>query len=582
MNHPFNKQIFQQYNIIKTSPCIIASLLLLFTTACGSGIESKEQAFETIHKLVEKEIKPSYNENRVRANIQLTKTNLLSMLPDLAEYPLTLQTRDSETTEVVEIFTSSEKAGKGRDGFYIEMANQFNQLSKKTSTGKLAVINIRKIASGLGAQFMLAHQYIPDAYSPSNFLWADMLNANGIKTATIAEKTAPNTAGIVVKKSKLDQITENGKLNIGKLLTNVSAGSFAMGYTNPYQSSTGLNFLLTILNSFAQGDESQMLSPDVASAFEAFQTGVPFVAQNTLQMRDATLGSGVLDAFVMEYQSWINVSGMNDYQFIPFGIRHDSPLYATPEADKSEREVLKMFNTFLQSQKKKMKDYGFNQNPNYKNAFQLKDNSIIGQAQKLWKQKKSGGRPIAAFFVADTSGSMEGSRIKNLKKALIESSDLISTNNAIGLITYNDRVNVDLFIKQAIVEQATDIHISPDEQVIRVSYRVDGIMRVESIMPKKLYSGIITRVKVLSGLNIAEQRLPQGGAINYEYAGRYIDIRTSVMPTANGENIVLRLLDKANIVVGLDKLGLEKDDNETIINLSNKPHGIVLSAGPTG
>ena len=141
---------------------------------------------------------------------------------------------------------------------------------------------------------------------------------------------------------------------------------------------------------------------------------------------------------------------------------------------------------------------------------------------------------------------------------------------------------VDLFIKQAIVEQATDIHISPDEQVIRVSYRVDGIMRVESIMPKKLYSGIITRVKVLSGLNIAEQRLPQGGAINYEYAGRYIDIRTSVMPTINGENIVLRLLDKANIVVGLDKLGLEKDDNETIINLSNKPHGIVLSAGPTG
>lgn len=453
MNHPFNKQIFQQYNIIKTSPCIIASLLLLFTTACGSGIESKEQAFETIHKLVEKEIKPSYNENRVRANIQLTKTNLLSMLPDLTEYPLTLQTRDSETTEVVEIFTSSEKAGKGRDGFYIEMANQFNQLSKKTSTGKLAVINIRKIASGLGAQFMLAHQYIPDAYSPSNFLWADMLNANGIKTATIAEKTAPNTAGIVVKKSKLDQITENGKLNIGKLLTNVSAGSFAMGYTNPYQSSTGLNFLLTILNSFAQGDESQMLSPDVASAFEAFQTGVPFVAQNTLQMRDATLGSGVLDAFVMEYQSWINVSGMNDYQFIPFGIRHDSPLYATPEADKSEREVLKMFNTFLQSQKKKMKDYGFNQNPNYKNAFQLKDNSIIGQAQKLWKQKKSGGRPIAAFFVADTSGSMEGSRIKNLKKALIESSDLISTNNAIGLITYNDRVNVDLFIKPFNLQQ---------------------------------------------------------------------------------------------------------------------------------
>ena len=431
----------------KLSPLISAGLLILFTASCGTEIESKAQAFEEIHKLVEQEINPSYDENRVRANIQLTKTNLLSMLPDLNEYPLALNIPDSTSTEVVEIFTSSEKAGKGRDGIYIEMANQFNQLNKKTSGGKHAVINIRKIASGLGAQFMLAHQYTPDAYSPSNFLWAEMLNANGIKTETIAEKTAPNTAGIVVKKSKLDQITEKGKLDIGKLLTNVSAGSFAMGYTNPYQSSTGLNFLLTILNAFAQGDESQMLSPDVASAFEAFQTGVPFVAQNTLQMRDATLGSGVLDAFVMEYQSWVNVRGMNDYQFIPFGVRHDSPLYATPEADKSEREVLKLFNQFMQSQQAKLNTYGFNRTPAYENAYRLKDNSLIGQAQKLWKQKKSGGRPVAAFFVADTSGSMEGSRIKNLKKALIESSDLISTSNAIGLITYNDGVNVDLFIK---------------------------------------------------------------------------------------------------------------------------------------
>lgn len=439
--------------LLKTSPLLAASLVVLLTASCGSSVDSKEKAFAKIHDLAEKDIQPSYNENRVRANIQLTKTNLLSMLPDLAEYPLAFNVRDSDTTEVVEIFTSSEKAGKGRDGFYLEMANSFNQLGKKTSGGKRATINIRKIASGLGAQFMLAHQYTPDAYSPSNFLWADMLNANGITTETIAEKTAPNTAGIVVKKSKLDQITENGKLDIGKLLTNVSGGSFAMGYTNPYQSSTGLNFLLTILNSFAQGDESQMLSPDVASAFEAFQTGVPFVAQNTLQMRDATMGSGVLDAFVMEYQSWINVSGMNDYQFIPFGIRHDSPLYATPEADTSEREVLKMFNDFLQTKVSDLKRYGFNQTPDYENAYTLKDSSVIGQAQKLWKQKKSGGRPVAAFFVADTSGSMEGSRIKNLKKALIESSDLISTNNAIGLVTYNDRVNVDLFIKPFSLQQ---------------------------------------------------------------------------------------------------------------------------------
>ena len=448
-----NKSNILKQIVKKTSPILAASLVVLVTASCGSGIDSKEKAFEHINKLVEKNITPSYNENRVRANIQLSKTNLLSMLPDLKDYPLAFNLHDTPSTEVVEIFTSSEKAGAGRDGIYVEMANRFNQLNKKTSAGKTAVINLRKIASGLGAQFMLARSYTPDAYSPSTALWADMLNANGIQTETIAEQTAPNTAGIVVKKAKLDQITQDGKLDISKLLTNVSNGSFAMGYTNPYQSSTGLNFLLTILNSFAQGDESQMLSPDVASAFEAFQTGIPFVAQNTLQMRDATLGSGVLDAFVMEYQSWINVSGMNNYQFIPFGVRHDSPLYATPEADKSEREVLKLFSRFMQTQKAELKHFGFNQTATYKNAYTLKDNSIIGQSQKLWKQKKSGGRPIAAIFVADTSGSMEGTRIKNLQKALIESSDLISSNNAIGLVTYNNLVNVDLFIKPFNLQQ---------------------------------------------------------------------------------------------------------------------------------
>ncbi len=141
---------------------------------------------------------------------------------------------------------------------------------------------------------------------------------------------------------------------------------------------------------------------------------------------------------------------------------------------------------------------------------------------------------------------------------------------------------IELFIKKAIVDQATDIHISPDEKATRVSYRVDGIMQVVFIMPRKLHSGLVTRVKVLSGLNIAEQRMPQGGSINFEYSGRFIDIRTSSMPTANGENIVLRLLDKANIVLGLDSLGLESDDSETIVDLSLKPHGIVLAAGPTG
>ncbi len=430
---------------------ITTSLLLL--AGCGASIDSQESAEEAIIKAVEKTVQPTYRENQARANIRLSKTNLSSLLPDLNDYPISTGQRDSASVESVEIFTSSEKAGTGRDAFYIELAEAFNRERIQLSNGKTAVISIRKIASGLGAQFMLAGRYTPDAFSPSNLLWGEMLNADGIKLDTIAEKTAPNTAGIIVKKSKSDMITTDGQLDIPKLLNNVSNGSFAMGYTNPYQSSTGLNFLLTVLNAFAQGDESQMLSPDVASAFEAFQTGVPFVAQTTIQMRDAAQGSGVLDALVMEHQSWVNVTGMKDYMFVPFGVRHDSPLYATPEADASEREALDLFARFIAQQQSVVSRFGFGRNADYESAYEISDSSLIAQAQAIWKEKKSGGRPVAAVFVADVSGSMDGPRLRNLKKALIESSDLISSNNSIGLVTYNESVNVDLFVRKFDVQQ---------------------------------------------------------------------------------------------------------------------------------
>ncbi len=433
--------------------CLVAIVTVLLVACSPSEVDSKETALARLNELVGEEIRPGRRENNYRANIELTQTNLLSMLPGMDEYPMTLDARDSARVEAVEIFTSSEKAGAERDGLYIEMAQAFNRQQFELSNGKIAQIGIRRIASGLGAQFILAQRYTPDAFSPSNHLWGDMLQGQGISLSVIADVTAPNSAGVIVRKSKKDLITTNNNLDIQKLLTEVTSGNFAMGYTNPYQSSTGLNFLLTVLNAFAEGDESQMLAPDVSSAFEAFQAGVPFVAQTTLQMRDAAVDSGVLDALVMEHQSWVNVKGMGDYEFLPFGVRHDSPLYATAEADNAEREVLELFAKFLEQNKRSVTDYGFGKQPDYKSAYSLQNGSMILNAQKVWKDKKSGGRPIAAVFVADVSGSMDGSRIKNLKRALIESSDLISAGNSIGLVSYNEAVNVDLSIREFNIQQ---------------------------------------------------------------------------------------------------------------------------------
>ena len=420
---------------------------------CGKKVDDFASAAEALKEMSSDKVKPGFNENTHLANINLQQSSLVSLLPDLNEYPIVYGERETSEREVVEIFTSSEKAGRGRDGFYVELADAFNRQGYTISNGKRASIAIRKIASGLGAQFILANRYVPDAFSPSNELWGKMLEDNGIQVETIAAVTAPNTAGIVVKKSRKDDITTNDQLDLQKLLTNVSNGSFAMGYTNPYQSSTGLNFLMTILHTFAGGNEQEMLSPEVASAFETFQSGVPFVAQTTLQMRDAAQGSGVLDALVMEHQSWVNVTGMKDYEFVPFGIRHDSPLYATPEANDAEREVLRQFADFISKQSKSLSNFGFGRNSNYNSGYDLQDVSLIGDAQRLWKQKKSGGRPIAAVFVADVSGSMAGQRLDNLKRALVESADLINSVNAIGLVSYHEKVNVDLFVKSFDVRQ---------------------------------------------------------------------------------------------------------------------------------
>ena len=432
---------------------LAVTLPLLAACFDSNNVKNFDEAESRLNDLVENTVQPSRIENQYRANIKLTSTNLLELLPDINEFGMAVDVRDNSQTEAVEIFTSSEKAGTGVDGIYVDLAKQFNAQRMKLPNGKTGQIAIRKIASGAAASFLLANQNVPDAYSPSNLLWGQMLASQGVALTEIARATAPNVAGVVVQTKKVDAITSNGELDIQKLLTAVTSGQFAMGYTNPYQSSTGLNFLLTVLHAFAQGEERQMLDPDVASAFEAFQRGVPFVAQNTLQMREATVNSGVLDAFVMEYQTFVNAKGLGAYEFVPFGVRHDSPLYATAEADENERLVLEAFAKFIEDNKNVARDYGFNRNPKYKSAYELSEGAVILSAQRLWKDKKSGGRPIAAMFVADVSGSMDGDRIRALKVALNESANFVSSRNSIGLITFNDRVNVDLPIREFDLQQ---------------------------------------------------------------------------------------------------------------------------------
>jgi len=142
---------------------------------------------------------------------------------------------------------------------------------------------------------------------------------------------------------------------------------------------------------------------------------------------------------------------------------------------------------------------------------------------------------------------------------------------------------VNLLISKAIESRASDIHIEPFEKDLKVRYRIDGILHDVESPPKKLKAAIISRVKIMSRLNIAERRLPQDGRIKLKVLGRDIDLRVSTLPTLYGESVVMRILDKSNSgLYDINALGFPADSLEAFESLIRRPHGIFLVTGPTG
>lgn len=141
---------------------------------------------------------------------------------------------------------------------------------------------------------------------------------------------------------------------------------------------------------------------------------------------------------------------------------------------------------------------------------------------------------------------------------------------------------VNSLVFQAAKEGASDIHIRPGEKDIIVRYRVDGVLREAKRAPKKFQPSIIARVKIMAGLNIAEKRLPQSGRIRRKMAGRDVDMRVETAPTAAGESVTIRLLDRSSVLLGLADIGFATDHLDIIRGIIKRPHGILLVTGPTG
>jgi len=179
---------------------------------------------------------------------------------------------------------------------------------------------------------------------------------------------------------------------------------------------------------------------------------------------------------------------------------------------------------------------------------------------------------------AETLEEMGGGEDEPLE-LLIGDKEITEGDQEASVIKFVNQV-----IWEAYKDRATDIHLEPQEDELRIRYRIDGILHQTPMPPqlKRFQAAIISRIKVMSGMNISEKRLPQDGRINVRIKGEEIDIRVSTVPTVYGESVSLRLLSRGKIFLSLDKLGFSPQDEKAIREIIVKPHGILLVTGPTG
>ncbi len=174
-------------------------------------------------------------------------------------------------------------------------------------------------------------------------------------------------------------------------------------------------------------------------------------------------------------------------------------------------------------------------------------------------------------------GLNEDINLDQVAQELQEPSDLIDSDDDAPIIRFINAV-----LTEAVKENASDVHIEPYENRLNVRFRIDGVLREILQTRRALAPLVVSRIKVMSKLDIAEKRLPQDGRISLRVAGRAVDVRVSTMPSGHGERVVLRLLDKQAGRLDLTSLGMEDRSQRIMDDLIHKPHGIILVTGPTG
>jgi type IV pilus assembly protein PilB len=276
----------------------------------------------------------------------------------------------------------------------------------------------------------------------------------------------------------------------------------------------------------------------------AMQLKIPFI-----DLRDHTIEGGVLDSIPEEVC----------YKFVCIPVALENNILDVTMADPLNLNM--------------MKDLQFITGYNIQPAISTRS-QIIDKLQKYYHPEKSIA-DVADEFVED-SGMEFLSEEKEEQRIEEEEEDLESLKDSPFIKM------VDLVIRNAIKQGASDIHIEAQENQVRVRNRVDGVLQDSIKLPKWTQPIIISRIKVLAGLNIAERRLPQDGRIKVKARNMSVDLRVSTLPTYYGEKAVIRILNKEVASLGLDQLGFSQRNMEILNNFVQRPQGMVLITGPTG
>ena len=428
--------------LIVISALVFGILFLTRNTGKTERTISTETAQANLAEMVSR-IDPTTS-TPTKSSIEYTEDDLdAEELPELDKNDVAVK---ATTDLYAEIWSSPEKAGQGTDGWMREMAEAFNTSGAEVD-GKPVSIQLRSMSSGLAVDYIATGKESPDGYTPSNMLFVDLLSARGVKTDVVREKMVGNVAGILLDQEHYDAVLEKyGTVDLKSITEAVGAGELTMGYTNPFTSSTGLNFLISCLLRY---DRNNPLSETATEGFLKFQSNVPFVALTTVQMRDAA-ERGSLDGFVLEWQLYQNDPSLSaNYVFTPFGYRHDNPLVACPAASSDERQVLELFAQYCETNGADLaKRYGFNGKDDYVSELPPTTGETLVAAQNLYKKNKDTGRTVVAVFVADVSGSMSGAPLNELQSSLINSMRYINSDNYVGLVSYSDYVTIELPVAQ--------------------------------------------------------------------------------------------------------------------------------------